>query len=38
MALSNRDRIHHIKKPRWIGYGRATELLEKLEDFLVHPK
>lgn len=37
LELSNRDRIYHIKKPRWIGYGRAKEIIEKLEDLLVHP-
>ncbi|ANH74404.1 bacterial TniB family protein [Ralstonia insidiosa] len=37
LALSNRDRIQHIKKARWIGYGRAREILSKLEDLLAHP-
>lgn len=37
LSLSDRDRIQHIKKQRWIGYGRAKELLAKLEDLLVHP-
>ena len=37
LALPNRERIQHIKKARWIGYGRARELLDKLEDLLVHP-
>lgn len=37
LELSNRDRIQHIKKSRWIGYGRAREILEKLEDLLIHP-
>lgn len=38
LALSDRDRIQHIKKPRWIGYGRAKDILVKLEDLLVHPR
>lgn len=38
LELSNRDRIQHIKKSRWIGYSRATTILEKLEDLLVHPE
>ncbi|MET2530381.1 TniB family NTP-binding protein [Ralstonia pseudosolanacearum] len=37
LTLSSRDRIQHIKKARWIGYGRAREILGKLEDLLVHP-
>lgn len=37
LDLPNRERIQHIKKARWIGYGRAREILEKLEDLLVHP-
>lgn len=38
LALSDRERILHIKKPRWIGYGRAREVLGKLEDLLAHPR
>lgn len=38
LALSNQERIQHIKKSRWIGYGKAKEVLSKLEDLLVHPK
>lgn len=37
LALSNTERIQHIKKPRWIGYGRAREIMIKLEDLLAHP-
>lgn len=37
LDLSNAERIKHIKKARWIGYGRAHQLLAKLEDLLVHP-
>ena len=37
LALSNTDRIQHIKKSRWIGYDRAKEIMAKLEDLLVHP-
>ena len=28
LALSDGERIRHIKKPRWIGYGRAKEILD----------
>lgn len=38
LVLSDRDRIQHIRKPRWIGYGRAKEILGKLEDLLAHPR
>lgn len=38
LGLSNHERIQHIKKARWIGYGKAKEILSKLEDLLVHPK
>lgn len=37
LELSDTQRIQHIKKPRWIGYGRARQVLTKLEDLLVHP-
>lgn len=38
LSLSDHDRIQHIKKPRWIGYGRAKDILGKLEDLLIHPR
>jgi Bacterial TniB protein len=38
LLLPDNERILHIKKPRWIGYERARELLDKLEDLLDHPK
>ena len=38
LTLSDRDRVQHIRKPRWIGYGRAKEILCKLEDLLIHPR
>ncbi len=31
-------RIDHIRRPRWIGYTRAKQLLDKLDDLLTHPK
>lgn len=37
LDLPQRERIQHIRKARWIGYGKAKEILEKLEDLLVHP-
>ena len=38
MKLSNKERIHHILKDRWVGYDKANELLTKLEDLIAHPK
>ena len=38
LVLSNGERIRHIKRPRWIGYGRAKEVLDKLEDLLDYPR
>ncbi|MCK9192418.1 MAG: TniB family NTP-binding protein [Nevskia sp.] len=37
LDLSDQDRCQHIRKPRWIGYGRSQEILGKLEDLLEHP-
>ncbi len=31
-------RITRIRGERWIGYPRATKVIERLEDLLVHPK
>ncbi|WP_321849511.1 TniB family NTP-binding protein [Pseudomonas paraveronii] len=31
-------RIQWLKKPRWIGYPRAQELMGKLEDLVCHPR
>lgn len=32
------DRIFKIQSERWIGYKRAHEILDKLEDLLIYPK
>src|SRR5207249_11184773 len=32
------ERIEHIRRPRWIGYPRAKQLLDKLDELLTHPK
>jgi type II secretory pathway predicted ATPase ExeA len=32
------ERIDHMRRPRWIGYTRAKQLLDKLDDLLTHPK
>ncbi len=38
LALPDAFRIEHIRKPRWIGYTRANEILQKLEDLLHYPR
>lgn len=38
LKLTNEERIARILATRWIGYTRAKEILEQLEDLLTHPK
>lgn len=38
LNLPTADRIERIRRPRWIGYTRAKQLLDKLDDLLTHPK
>ena len=38
LDLPAAERINHIRRPRWIGYTRAKQLLDKLDDLLTHPK
>ena len=38
LALSVAERLDRIRRPRWIGYTRAKQLLDKLDDLLTHPK
>lgn len=38
LALSDAERIERIRAPRWIGYPRAQEILQKLEELLLYPK
>jgi hypothetical protein len=38
LALTNDERIRHIQEDRWVGYGKANEIIARLEDLLVHPK
>lgn len=38
MELSPSERINWMMKPRWLGYPRAKEVLDKLEDLLVYPR
>jgi len=38
LSLSREQKIAQIKKPRWIGYPRAHQILGRLEDLLIHPK
>ena len=32
------ERIAYIRSPRWIGYPKAQEILDRLESLLAHPK
>jgi type II secretory pathway predicted ATPase ExeA len=38
LKLTDAERIYRIRSARWIGYTKAKELLDKLEDLLTHPK
>jgi hypothetical protein len=38
LDLPTAERIERIRRPRWIGYTRAMQLLDKLDDLLTHPK
>src|ERR1041384_3770860 len=38
LKLSIEERIARIRAARWIGYTRAREILDQLEDLLTHPK
>jgi type II secretory pathway predicted ATPase ExeA len=38
LDLPTAERIERIRRPRWIGYTRAKQLLDKLDDLLTHPK
>jgi hypothetical protein len=38
LKLSTEERIARIRAERWIGYTRAKEIREQLEDLLTHPK
>ncbi len=35
---SDPERIAYIRSPRWIGYPRAQETIDRLENLLTHPK
>jgi hypothetical protein len=38
LDASNEDRIRFIKRDRWIGYPRAREILDMMDDLLMYPK
>lgn len=38
LELTTAERIAYIRKTRWVGYTRAREILEQLEDLFTHPK
>ena len=35
---SDEERIEYILRDRWVGYSRANEIIDKLEDLLRHPR
>ena len=38
LALSDQERINFIRRPRWIGYTKAKQIIAQLENLLTHPK
>jgi len=38
VGLGQDEKIKWIKKPKWIGYARARDVLTKLDDLLHHPR
>jgi hypothetical protein len=38
VKMGTEERVNWIKKPRWIGYSRAHDILAKLEDLVHHPR
>jgi TniB protein len=38
LALSDQERIDFIRRPRWIGYTKAKEVIAQLENLLTYPK
>ncbi|MFP5263371.1 MAG: TniB family NTP-binding protein [Blastocatellia bacterium] len=38
LELSDDKRIEYVRSPRWIGYARAKQILEKLDELYTHPK
>lgn len=37
LMLSDEERTNYIRRPRWIGYSKAKEIIDKLEDLLTRP-
>jgi type II secretory pathway predicted ATPase ExeA len=38
LALNDQERINFIRRPRWIGYTKAKQIIAQLENLLTHPK
>jgi len=38
LELSDAERISRVRRTRWIGYTRAQQILDKLNELLTHPK
>jgi len=37
IELSDEERVRFVRRGRWIGYSRAIEILDELEDLFTHP-
>lgn len=38
LGLGSKERLDRVRHARWIGYTRAKEILDKLDDLLTYPK
>jgi hypothetical protein len=38
LELSDAERISRVRRTRWIGYTRAQQILDKLNELLTHPR
>lgn len=38
LRLTRAERINRVRSARWIGYTRAKEIIDKLDNLLTHPK
>jgi len=38
LLLPTAERINYVRSSRWIGYGRAKYILDRLEDLMTYPK
>lgn len=38
LEKSEKERVERLRRPWWIGYTRAKQILDRMEDLFVHPK